>query len=213
MLLIFAPAHFAFAQRINKIQEITVESNIKGVERLVVNQCGLTVGSFLSRDSAAEAIKRLWYLGIFSDVEIEKEEVEGGIRIIIKVHVLPSVNSITTEGFDEIKEEDALNAVKLSRHMKIGNRKIAKMRSQILDMYREKGFLRADVDIQMKPLPTDSTLVDVAIVVKEGNKIKIKSINIEGNENISDRSIKKTMKTKEHRWYRAGEYKEDILKE
>jgi len=213
LLLLALPAQFAFAQRINKIQEITVESNIEGVERLVVNQCGLTVGSYLSRDSAAEAIKRLWYLGIFSDVAIEKEDVEDGIKVIIRVHVLPSVNSITTEGFDEIKEEDALNAIKLSRHMKIGDRKIAKMRSQILDMYHEKGFLRAEVDIQMKPLPTDSTLVDIAISVNEGSKIKIKSINIEGNENISDRTIKKTIKTKEHRWYRSGEYKEDLLKE
>ncbi len=203
----------AHAQRINTIREITVESNVPGVERLVENQCGLTVGSVLSRDSAAEAVKRLWYLGIFSDVVIEKEDTGNGIEVIIRVVVLPSVNNITTEGFDEVKEEDALNTIKLSRHMKIGERKIAKMQKQILEMYEEKGFLRANVDISMTPAPDDSTLVDIAINVNEGKKIKIKTINIEGNENLSDRDIKKKMETKEHRWYRSGEYKEDVLEE
>ncbi|MFC1509444.1 outer membrane protein assembly factor BamA [Candidatus Omnitrophota bacterium] len=42
---------------------------------------------------------------------------------------------------------------------------------------------------------------------------KIKSIHVEGNENLSDKKIKKVMKTKEDRWYRSGEYKSEVLEE
>jgi len=208
----------AFGQRIGKIQEIVVETNLtgreaKGIEDLVKNQCGLNVGTYLSQDSASEAIKRLWILQLFSDVTIAKEDVENGVRVIIKVKVLPSVNSIKTNGFNELKEDEVLGAIKISRYMKIGESKIAKMRNTILDMYHEKGFLLAKVDFEVKPLPDDPMKVDVVINVDEGKKIKIKKINIEGNVHISDRTIKKKMQTKEHRWYRAGEYKEDVLEE
>ena len=188
-------------------------SNIKGVEQLVVNQCGLKVGKYLSRDSASEAIKRLWYLKLFSDISIVREELDDGIRVRINVKVLPSVNSIKTEGFDEFEENEVLNTINLNRHMKIGERQVSRMRNQILDMYHENGFLRANVDFAMTSVPEDSTRVDVVITVDEGKKIKIKSINIEGNKEISDRTIKKRMETKEHRWYRSGEYKEDVLEE
>ena len=205
-------SHTSLAQS-TRIQEIVVQSNNKAVERLVQDQCGLTVGTYLSRDSASEAIKRLWYLDLFSDVSVAKEDIENGIRVIFSVKTLPSVRNITTEGLEEFEEEDILNAIKLTRHMYIGERKVTSMQSQIMGMYHEKGFLRANVDFSLETVPEDSSKVDVAIAITEGDKIKIKSINIEGNSDISDNSIKKKMETKEHRWYRSGEYKEAVLEE
>ena len=208
----------AIAQSLDRIQEIAVESNVTGregrnIEALVKDQCGLAVGSVLSRDSASEAINRLWYLRIFSDITVKKEDVQGGIKVIFDVKVLPSVDSINLEGNDELKEEEIINTIKIAKYMKIGNSRVAQMKNQILDMYREKGFLRAQVDFEITPIPDDPMRVDVKITINEGAKIKIKSIHIEGNENISDRALKKQLETKEHRWYRSGEYKEEVLEE
>lgn len=208
----------ADAQNVGRIQEIKVESNISGrdgqnIEALVKDQCGLVTGSLLSRDSASEAIKRLWNLKIFSDISIKEETIQNGLRIVITVEVLPSVNSIVTEGFDELKKDDVINAIKIAKYMKIGDSRLVQMKNQIIDMYREKGFLKADVKIEAIPLENDPSKVDVKITVNEGKKIRIKSINVEGNKNISDRPLKKQMDTKEHRWYRSGEYKEDVLNE
>lgn len=208
----------ANAQTTVRIQEIVVTSNVTGregrnIEALVKDQCGLAVGSSLSRDSASEAIKRLWNLKIFSDITVKEEELENGARVIFDVVVLPSVNAISTEGLKEFKEGEILNAIKISKYMKIGDNRIIQMKNQIVDMYKEKGYLRAQVDIETKPDPEDPMRVDVNIKINEGKKIKIKSIHVEGNQNVGDRAIKKQMDTKEHRWYRSGEYKEDVLDE
>ena len=78
----------------------------------------------------------------------------------------------------------------------------------------KKDFLAADVTFDVTPVPTDSTKVDVKISINEGKKVKIKSIRLVGNEAISDKKIKKTMKnTKEDRWYRSGEFNEDLYEE
>ncbi|MBT4485430.1 MAG: outer membrane protein assembly factor BamA, partial [Candidatus Latescibacteria bacterium] len=210
IFMFFLSYDTALAQSNDRIQEIVVESNVD-IKSLVVNQSGLKVGNALSRDSASEAIKRLWNLELFRDVSISSEELEDGYKIIIKVEVLPEARTITTNGFKEFEEEEILNAIELVRGKMIGEGKIIKMKKKILNMYHEKGFLMAKAEFQLKPLPDDSIKVDIIISMNEGKKVKIKSISIEGNQNISDRRLTKIMETKVHRWYRSGEYKEDVL--
>ncbi|HUT62529.1 MAG TPA: outer membrane protein assembly factor BamA [Anaerolineae bacterium] len=213
VLIVFLFSTAVLAQSSNRIQEIVVESNIPIPESLILTQSGLKVGSALSSDITSEAIKKLWHLGFFSDVQILREQIENGVKVIIRVTVDPSVTSIKTSGFKEFEESEILNTIKLVRGMTIGERKIAKMKNQILDMYKQKGFLLAHIDFDVTPLPEDSTKVNVIITVNEGKKVKIKSITLIGNQNISDKKIKKEMETKEDRWYRSGEYKEDVLEE
>ena len=152
--LLFVPIVFLFstavlAQSSDRIQEIVVESNIPIPESLILTQSGLKVGSALSSDITSEAIKKLWHLGFFSDVQILREQIENGVKVIIRVTVDPSVNSIKTSGFKEFEESEILNTIKLVRGMTIGERKIAKMKNQILDMYKQKGFLLAHSDFDV----------------------------------------------------------------
>ena len=198
----------------NRIREIVVESNQTVSSRLIVNQSGLKVGGPLTGDTASQAIRNLWTLGIFRDIRILQEVEGNGIKVIIKVELLPQVNEISVQGYDEFEESDILSATGLVRNMAIGERKIAVMIDKIQAMYREKGYLRTDVDFQMDRAGADSSnYVDVSIVINEGKKYKIKSINIEGNENISDKKIRKIMETKENRWYRSGDFDDNVFKE
>ncbi|MFC1509445.1 POTRA domain-containing protein [Candidatus Omnitrophota bacterium] len=155
------------AQERNIIKEIVVTSNYNVPATLVINQSGLKVGNPLSGDSASQAIRTLWRLGIFSDVRIKSEPVDGGLKINIDVKLLPVVNEITTDGFDEISKEEAITAIGIVRNQAVGDRKIAKMTNQLLDMYKEKGFLLADVNFHVTPVPTDSTKIDVFIKVTQ----------------------------------------------
>jgi len=209
----------AMAQNVNKIQEITVETDpeifegVKGTKTLIIKQSGLQVGSALSSENIAQAIRLLWRLEIFSDIQISQEKIEGGFRVVISVKILPFVNSVETEGFEEYKEEEILTAIKITRGFALGERKIAQLKEIIMDLYREKGFLAADVNFEVTPFSSDSTRVDVKISINEGRKIKVKSINIAGNQAISDKKLEKVMETKEDRWYRSGEFKEEVFEE
>ena len=207
------------------IREIVVTTNIEGtrdagtIKQLVINQCGLQVGSALSRESVAAAIKIIWGIGIFSDVSISQELMEDGLRVIIDVDVMQSVSNVTLEGFKEYRNDEILALIRLTRGSYIGDGRVAQIRQTILDMYAQKGFLAATLDIELSPVRPDSTTIDstsvnVHLVMHEGRKVKIKSINIVGNDNISDKDIKKVMSnTKEDRWYRSGEFKREGYEE
>ncbi|MHB9030355.1 MAG: outer membrane protein assembly factor BamA [Candidatus Latescibacterota bacterium] len=201
----------AFAQNPNRIQEILVEGAKQASPALIIVQSGLQAGSSLSSDNTSEAVRKLWNLGIFSDVRILREEVENGSKVVIRVVELPVVNSILLDGFREFKEQEVINTINLARNKAIGERTVAKMTRQILDMYIAKGFLLADVNFRMNPLPDDSSKVDVAITVTEGKKVKVKKITFEGNQNIGAGKLKKIMQTKEDRWFSSGDFKKENL--
>ena len=75
--------------------------DIQGTKALIINQSGLQVGNALSGEIASQAVSSIWRLGNFSDIRIIQEQVENGLRVIIKVDILPSINSIEFENFKE----------------------------------------------------------------------------------------------------------------
>lgn len=210
-LFILGPSAGAHAQGNNRIQEILVEGNKQAATTLIITQSGLQTGSALSADNTSEAIRKLWTLGIFSDIRVFREQLDKGVRIIIRVKELPAVNTIKLEGFKEFKEQEIINTINLTRNKAIGELTVAKMTRQILDMYYQKGFLLADVKFSLIPLPGDSTKVDVFISMNEARKVKIQKIVFEGNQNVGSGKLKKLMQTKEDRWYSSGEYKKENL--
>ncbi|MDP2984278.1 MAG: outer membrane protein assembly factor BamA [Candidatus Latescibacter sp.] len=212
MLLLVCPQNSVFAQTNTRILEITVEGNIQAKTPLIINQSGLLVGSLLSVDNTSEAIKRLWSLDIFEDIRIATEQQDNGVKVIIHVKELPAVNTFKLDGFKEFKEQDIIPAIDIAKNRAIGNRKVAKMNKQILDMYYKKGFRAATVDIKLTPVPQDSIpKVDVLISMHEGRKVKVKSIIFEGNKNFTTGKLKKLMDTKEDHWYSSGEYKQETV--
>ena len=72
----------------------------------------------------------------------------------------------------------------------------------VKDYFKEKGFADVDVDVLVANDSIIKNAVRVTFDVKKGNKLKIKEISYEGNDEISkfklDRSMKKT---KDAKWY------------
>lgn len=202
----------ARAQTSNRIQEIAVEGTRQASPSLVIIQSGLQIGGSLSSDNASEAVRKLWNLGIFSDVRILTEDADNGLKVTLRVVELPVVNNIAVRGFKEFKDTEIINAISIARNKAIGDVAISQMTRKILDMYAEKGFLLATVDFKLEPIGGDSSRVDVLVSMDEGKKVKVKHIEFEGNENLSAGKLKKVMEVKEDRWYRSGEFKKESIK-
>ena len=78
--LAFMPSE-ADAQSAVVIRDIVVNSNIESTDQLIINLCGLKVGSALSRENVAAAIQYIWKTGVCSDISISQEPMEGGARV------------------------------------------------------------------------------------------------------------------------------------
>jgi len=107
----------------------------------------------------------------------------------------PVVNRIVLEGNKRLKSDKIMPEIKLAAREIFTRSKVRADVGRIIELYRRQGRYAATVDPQMVLL--DQNRVDVVFEIHEGDKSKVKRINIIGNDHFSDSELKGQMATKE----------------
>ena len=159
-------------QKSYKILGISVEGNKSADAATIIANSGLKVGSEIQvpGDQTLSAIRQLWTLNIFSDVQISIErEIAEGVFLLIKVEEYPRLERVAIEGNDEIDTEDIEKTITFLRGTVISPQSIAKLKLRIKDLYAEEGFLNAEIKDDIYEFFTADT-VDEDITVTWRNK-------------------------------------------
>lgn len=196
-----------------KILSLDVEGNLRSDKALIVSTSGLSVGEMLTTENEQSAIRRLYSLGIFRDIRllIRGPSAEG-VHLVIAVDEFPTVAKIVFEGNKKIKMKELHKALRFSEGQVVSAKAIHDAVFRIKDLYQEQGYLLAQVQPELMPLKeTDKRMLTFHI--REGKKVQVKHIEILGNTAFSDGKIKKQMKTREDRWWRGADFKEETFEE
>jgi outer membrane protein insertion porin family len=158
-LLIFLLASFLSveslpqgAQKSYKILGISVEGNKSADAATIIANSGLKVGSEIQvpGDQTLSAIRQLWTLNIFSDIQISIErEITEGVFLLLKVEEYPRLERVVIEGNDEIDTDDIEKKITFLRGTVISPQSIAKLKIRINDLYVEEGFLNTVIKDDM----------------------------------------------------------------
>jgi len=79
---------------------------------------------------------------------------------------------------------------------------------QIKLVYEEQGYLLAQVEANQIHAK-DSSKVVLEFKIREGKKVRVAKISIDSTLHMSESKIKGKMETKEDRWWRSGDFKEE----
>ena len=178
------------------ISSITIENNERIEADAIQRVISSKPGDVYVRDTLSQDLKAIYKMGYFDDVRIETDDVPEGKAVIIKVQEKPTIREIIIKGSnkgynaDEIKAELTIKAGAIMNVFAIKTN-IARIK----EMYSEKNYHHAEVTYETRPRGKGQ--VDLEIIIKEGEKIRIKTITFEGNDAFSDKELKKMMKTKE----------------
>lgn len=150
-LIFFSSPTFSQFNRANyKILGISVEGNTTADSRTIIANSGLKEGSEIEipGDATNNAIKRLWALGIFSDVQIIiDKKIEDGIFLLIKVVELNRLESVLIRGNDEIDEDDIKKkALTFISGQTLKPQAINNAKNKIKEQYEEEGYLNAVIN-------------------------------------------------------------------
>jgi len=205
------------AQGIPLINAIEIKGNIKIEDATIYSKITSNVGKPFSNEAVQSDIKNLYRIGHFDDVRVEIEPFEGGIKLIYIFDEKPTIASIDFQGNDEFKTEDLREKITVSPGATSNPSLITDNVSNIITFYQSEGFWHVEVIPVINEISENA--VSLTFLIKEGLKVVIKKITIEGNRAISGRKIKKAMKTKK-RWlfsfltgsgyYRSEEIMADI---
>lgn len=159
-------------QKSYKILGISVEGSKSADAATIIANSGLKVGGEIQvpGDQTLSAIRQLWTLNIFSDIQILIErEIDDGVFLLIKVEEYPRLERVVIEGNDEIDTEEIEKVVTFLRGTVISPQSIAKLKLRIKDLYAEEGFLNAEISDNIYEYLTADT-VDEDITVTWRNK-------------------------------------------
>ncbi|GGE08114.1 outer membrane protein assembly factor BamA [Psychroflexus salis] len=192
------------------IGEISVTGVTTYNERTVIAFTGLRKGEklFLPGDRLSQVINKLWNLGLFSDINFYLKDVtEGNIaHLELEINEVPKLNEVKIRGIKKKKQEEFIKDLKLDKGTKLTENFIANTKNHIKNEYRKKGYLNVDPKIttQAQKDTLDEVVGENMLInIDLGEKIKVSEIEITGNEDFSDKKIRRFMKnTKQKNFFR-----------
>ncbi len=168
-------------------------------ENSLIAITGLKVGDEIRvpGTEVPQAIKALWKLRLFTDVQIYKEKSVGDIIFLeIAVQERPRYIRHSFKGVKKSRHDD-LNGI-INRHLLKGNivtsNAIVNAKNGIRDFFVEKGNLDAVVTVTESPDDKNVNAVKLLFTVDKKPRVKIQDITFTGNTNIKDRKLRKMMK-------------------
>ncbi len=198
-LLAIGWATGAFAQDLPADPYPFVVKNFKveGAQRIsegtIYNYLPINIGDTLTRQRVAEAVRALYSTGFFQDVELRAQ----GSTLIIAVLERPSIEDFTFKGNKDIKDDDLKKVLKqagLTKGKTFDRSVLDELTQSLTEEYYSRGKYGAKIMPKVEKLPDNR--VRVSIQIDEGQRAKIREINIVGNKSFPDKEILSQFKLK-----------------
>lgn len=182
-----------------KLAGLTV-TGIEGYEDYVLTGIsGLTVGQELEVPGTAitDAVKRYWKHGLFSDVSISADSIVGD-NIYLKIHLAPRprISTINYNGLKKTEREDMEKKLGLLKGGQITPNMIDRAKILAKKYFEDKGYKNAEVFIRQRDDVTAKNQVILDIDVDKKEKLKVRSIIIDGDNQLGEKKIKGTLFSK-----------------
>ena len=141
----------------------------------------------------------LWNTGYFDNVRIERVDTPKCVQLIIYVKEKPTIREINYKGVSTVSQSDILERFKkakvaLSVESQYDPTKVKRAEVVLKELLAEHGHQFATIRTEVKTIPPAA--VALTFNVKEGPTVKVGKIAFTGNNNLSDRTLRRAMKRK-----------------
>jgi len=157
----------------------------------------LSIGQELSApgEEISNGVKALWNQNIFSDIQVWKRQQDNKIIILeIYLEALPSLTKFKFIGIKKSEEDALRDKIDLQIGMAVSSSLLYNTNQIIENHFVEKGFLQTTCQSKVIPDSINENRKTLHFVIDKKERVKIKSINFSGNNNIKASKLKKVMK-------------------
>jgi len=170
---------------------VVKDMRVEGLQRIsegtVFNYLPVNVGDTVDNNRIGEAIRALYLQSLFDNIEMRRD----GDTLVIVVVERPSIESFEIDGNKDIKTEDlmeSLRGVGLARGRTFDRSVLDNVEMFLREQYYDRGKYGVAIATEINERPNNT--VRVKITVKEGDRAKIRQVNIVGNETFNDKEIR-----------------------
>lgn len=209
VLALLTPA-FLLAQNSNVVVDysnpkkyIIGDIRVTGIKYLspeqIISITGLQKGDQITvpSEELSDVLKRVWQQRFFSDAGFYIDSLSPNkdtCVLTLRLQERPRVSRWIFKGIKKGEQSDLTERVKLRRGGALSDYVIKSTTDIIKKYFREKGFLKASVDVSQEVDTVIKNAVRVTFNVDKGPKVKIKTITFAGNENVKASKLAGSMK-------------------
>lgn len=179
-----------------EIADITVTSNSDKVDKsYVIFISGLVRGDVVEVPGTKfnNAVKKLWDEKVFSNIQISITKIiDDKIFINIYVEERPRLVNFKFVGINKTQQDNIQDIIKIVRGEVITPNLILSTKYKVKEYFDDKGYLLADIDVEAVKEDSSKTILEIRI--KKGEKVRIGDVVLNGNEEVDDYQLLKSMK-------------------
>jgi len=171
-----APAQAAFEAFV--VRNFRVEGAQRIAEGTIYNYLPINIGDTVDEQRLREAGRAIFMTGFFQDFEFRRD----GDTLVIVVLERPSIQEFTFDGNKDIKDEDlekVLTENGLQQGKIFDQSTLDRLTQSLTEEYYGRGKYAARITPTVEPL--EDNRVRVSIEIEEGQRAKIRQVNIVGN--------------------------------
>jgi outer membrane protein insertion porin family len=162
----------------------------------ILAQMRTKVGQLYSNEIVQEDIKALYKTGYVRNVRIFAQPEGDGVKVIVAVQTNAIVREIEITGAERIKPKRLRKEIKVRLNQAVDEQALQEARQKIIEVYQGKGYNDVSVEFRVDPIDEKRGTARVVFTVTEGVKGAISQIRFEGNAHISQKALRKEMKTR-----------------
>lgn len=155
-------------------------------------------------EATSNVVKNLMSQGLFDDVKLEADVIRNDtIYLNIAVVERPRLTRIDLTGMSKSQTEEVRKRLNENTGRIINQNLLNTTENTIRRFLREKGFLYPDIKISQRKDSNEVNNEILDVTVERNKKVRAKQINFTGNEDFSDRQMRRYLKkVKQKEWWR-----------
>lgn len=163
---------------------------------ILLASAGLSKGTvvYIPGNAISQAVSRLWSQRYFSDVKVIAELDGDLVNLEVYLQERPRVYRWQFEGIRKGEATTLSDDMKLKRGTELSDYVLDKNINLIKKHYVAKGFRNVEVTPRIENDSVIVNAVNVTFVVKKNERVRIGAIDFEGNEEFTDKRLRRTMK-------------------
>ncbi len=178
------------------IRSIIIKNNRLVSQESILVRLPYKVGETFKPNLSAQAIKNIFALGYFRQVQIYVDILENNeVDLCVAVTEKPKVTDVIVKGAKGISDKDLKTETGLDKISTINEEELKNFAIKIKKHYAKKNYHFAKVETSLEVV--DEHHVIAHFDIKEGQKAYVRRISFKNNRAISSKQLKKLIITKE----------------
>jgi len=179
------------------VRNFRVEGAQRIAEGTIYNYLPINIGDTVNEQRTREALRALFQTGFFQDVELRRD----GDTLVIFVLERPTIAEFKFSGNKDIKDDDlkkSLANIGLAQGKTFDRSVLEDVTRSLTEEYYGRGKYGAKITPVVDDLGDNKVRVTINIV--EGDRAKIREVNIVGNTSFTDKEILSAFELQTGNW-------------